>query len=256
MSGHADRIRQQFTQQAIPFATSPAMSDADALRMLVDFSGVTGTDTMLDVACGPGLIVAAFAKHARQVTGIDVTPAMIDRAVAHCAAQGLDNVRFHTGDAQHLPFADRTFSLVVSRFAFHHMEQPQAVLAEMARVCAPRGRILLVDGVCADDVEKAAAFNNVERIRDPSHVEFRPVSQVVGWFTTAGMPVVGVKTFPVPAELEGLLARSFPAPGGVERIRDAFAQAVETDAFGVGLRRKGREFRFAYPAVAVLARNA
>jgi SAM-dependent methyltransferase len=255
MSDHASRIRDQFTRQAIPFATAPAISDAAMLEAMAEFGQVGGDDAVLDVACGPGLIASAFARRARSVTGIDLTPAMIERANVHCAAQGLSNVRFDTGDVMRLPYADGAFTLVVSRFAFHHFEQPEAVLREMVRVCSPNGRILLIDAVCSDDPVKGEAFNRVEKIRDPSHVVFRPLATLQGWIAAAGLVPLGVCPCPVKSELEAVLARSFPESGGADRIRAAFAAAVEHDSFGVGLHRVGQELHYAYPAVALLARR-
>src|SRR5690348_4774813 len=77
MTSHTDVVVDQFTRQATPFANSAAMRDEEALRLLVAFSGATADDTVLDVACGPGLVVAAFAKVVQQASGIDLTPAMI-----------------------------------------------------------------------------------------------------------------------------------------------------------------------------------
>jgi len=81
-SKHSDLILDQFTRQAVPFATAPSIKDESALKLIVEFSGAGPGDTVLDVACGPGLVAAAFARVARHVTGIDLTPAMIDRARA------------------------------------------------------------------------------------------------------------------------------------------------------------------------------
>jgi ubiquinone/menaquinone biosynthesis C-methylase UbiE len=80
MTSNADIVIDQFTRQAAPFANSAAMRDEDALRLLVEFSGAGANDTVLDVACGPGLVVAAFARACRHATGIDLTPAMIEKA--------------------------------------------------------------------------------------------------------------------------------------------------------------------------------
>jgi ubiquinone/menaquinone biosynthesis C-methylase UbiE len=65
MTSNAGIVVDQFTCQAAPFANSAAMRDTDALRLLVEFSGATPSDTVLDVACGPGLVVAAFARVTR-----------------------------------------------------------------------------------------------------------------------------------------------------------------------------------------------
>src|SRR5258708_38372412 len=68
----------QFTKQAIPFSQMPDQSP-DLIRAAAE---VGPLDTVLDVACGPGLMACAFAEIARHVTGIDLTPAMIERAKA------------------------------------------------------------------------------------------------------------------------------------------------------------------------------
>ena len=136
MTSNADTVLDQFTRQAAPFANSTAMRDEDALRLLVECSRAGADDTVLDVACGPGLVVAAFVRVCRHATGIDLTPAMIEKAREHAAALGLANVDWRVGNVLPLPFADGAFSVVVSRFAFHPFPDPLAVLREMARGCA------------------------------------------------------------------------------------------------------------------------
>src|SRR3954471_18580537 len=145
MTTQTDIVVDQFTRQATPFANATAMRDEEALRLLVEFSGAGGADTVLDVACGPGLVVAAFAKVCRHATGIDLTPAMIEKAREHAAALSLTNVDWRVGNVLPLPFPDATFSVVVSRFAFHHFPDPLAVLREMARVCTRPGRVVIAD---------------------------------------------------------------------------------------------------------------
>ena len=57
-SEHQNEILDQFTRQATPFATAPGIRDEAALRLIVECSGAGPEDTVLDVACGPGLVVA------------------------------------------------------------------------------------------------------------------------------------------------------------------------------------------------------
>src|SRR5262245_10680877 len=131
MTSHTDTIVDQFTKQAVPFATAPSIRDEQTLRLLVEFAGAGPGDSVLDVACGPGLVVAAFARVAARVTGIDVTPAMIESAREHQRACGLSNVEWRVGDVLPLPYPDGAFSIAVCRFAFHHFPDPLAVLREM-----------------------------------------------------------------------------------------------------------------------------
>src|SRR5437867_7129219 len=98
MASHRDLILDQFTRQALPFSTAPGIRDEEALALLVTASGATPDDTVLDVACGPGLVARAFARVARRVTGIDLTPAMIARARALAAEGGVDNASWAIGE--------------------------------------------------------------------------------------------------------------------------------------------------------------
>src|SRR3954463_1353276 len=185
MTSNADIVLDQFTRQSTPFANSAAMRDEDALRLLVEFSGATAGDTVLDVACGPGLVVAAFAKVCRHATGIDLTPAMIEKAREHSAALSLTNVDWRVGNVLPLPFPDRSFSVVVSRFAFHHFPDPLAVLREMTRVCTRPGRVVVADMAASDDRRRADALNRMERLRDPSHTCALTLAEMRGLFGQA-----------------------------------------------------------------------
>src|SRR5437762_9440222 len=129
-------------------------------ELLLTVSGAGPADTVLDVACGTGLMSCAFAKVARHVTGIDLTPAMIEQAKAMQKADGLTNLTWHIGDVLPLPFSDGSFSLVFTRYSFHHLLDPKAVLAEMVRVCAPGGRVVVVD-VFMSNPDQAEAYNRL-----------------------------------------------------------------------------------------------
>jgi SAM-dependent methyltransferase len=248
---HSELIREQFTRQAVPFATAPSIKDEAALRLIVEFSGAGPDDTVLDIACGPGLVVCAFARIVRHATGIDLTPAMLDQARAHAAGQGVTNVTWRQGDVLPLPWSDAAFTLVTARFAFHHFLDPLAVLREMARVCAPGGTVMVVDSAPA--AAKAAAFNRMETLRDPSHVRSLPVVEHVELFRRVGLPEPRVTHYRREGDLEGLIARSFPRPGDADRIRGIFADSLADDALDMQVRREGDRIVFGGYPVAVLA---
>ena len=250
---HRDMILDQFSRQAVPFSTAPGIKDEQALRMIVEFSGAGPEDTVLDVACGGGIIVCAFARVVRHATGIDLTPAMIERARALQAEQGLANVSWKQGDVLPLPWPDGTFSIVTSRFAFHHFLDPMAVLAEMRRVCAPGGKVVVIDTEASPDVAKAAEFNRMEKLRDPSHVRAMPLTELRDLFRQAGLPVPRGTNYRLEGELEGLLGRSFPLPGDADRIREIFAASLGDDRLGIPMAREGERIRYAYPVAVLVA---
>jgi SAM-dependent methyltransferase len=250
MDSHRDLILDQFTRQAVPFATAAPIRNQEALDRMVRMADAGPSDTVLDVACGPGLLVCAFARVVSHATGIDLTPAMLDQAREEQRARGLQNVSWRQGDVLHLPYPDAQFSIVSSRFAFHHVLQPKAVLAEMIRVCAPRGRIVVADSAPA--AARADAFNAVERLRDPSHVRALPPEQLRAMFVELGLPEPRVDAYRLEGELDDLLRRSFPDPGNEARIREIFERSLADDAIDMATHRQAGTIRYGFP-VAILS---
>jgi ubiquinone/menaquinone biosynthesis C-methylase UbiE len=253
MRSHASTIVDQFSRQAELFAQSPALHNDAALALLVDAGTPQADDEVLDVACGPGSVVVAFASRVRRSVGLDATEAMLAQARSLAATRNLTNTEWHQGDVYCLPFGDATFDIVSCRFAFHHFETPERALAEMVRVCRAGGRIVLCDAVASDDPAKAAAFNRMERHRDPSTVAFRPLAFLRQLFAEASLPAPIVKSYLVPVERERLIAMSFPVDDDRERLRQLIDASVEGDTMGLGCRRDGDTVRFSYLAVVLVA---
>ena len=249
---HQDLILDQFTRQATVFSTAPAITDEEALTMIVEAARPTSDDRLLDVACGPGLVVCAFASHVRKATGIDVTPAMLERARKLAADKGLTNVAWQHGDVYSLPYDDASFTIVTTRFSFHHFLDPAAVLQEMVRVCAPGGRIVVVDDYASADPAKAAAFNRLEKLRDPSHSRCLPLNELRDLFGRAGLPEPDATFYELRGDVPSLLARSFPNPSDDLEIIEMFKSSVADDRLGVPVRLDGDQIYYAYP-VAILA---
>jgi ubiquinone/menaquinone biosynthesis C-methylase UbiE len=249
---HHDLILDQFTRQATVFSTAPTITDEDALQMIVDAARPASNDRLLDVACGPGLVVCAFAPHVREATGIDVTPAMLDRARKLATDKGLAKITWRQGDVYSLPYDDASFTIVTTRFSCHHFLDPVAVLREMVRVCAPGGRVIVVDDYASDDPIKAAEFNALEKLRDPSHSRCLTLTELKGLFGAAGLPEPDATFYELRGDVPGLLARSFPNPGDDVKITEMFKASAADDRLGVPVRLEADEIYYAYP-VAILA---
>ena len=248
---HQDLILDQFTRQATVFSTATPITDEDALRTIVAAARPQPDDTALDVACGGGIVVCAFAPHVRRATGIDVTPAMLERARALAAERGLSNVSWRQGDVSALPYDDASFTIVVTRFAFHHFLDPLAVLREMVRVCAPGGRVV-VDTCASENPAKAAEFNRLEKLRDPSHARNLTPTELKGLFGAVGLPQPQMSSYELRSDVASLLARSFPNPGDVVKIIEMFRASALDDRLGIPVRVKGDKIHYAYP-VTILA---
>ena len=248
-SSHDSRILDQFTRQAVPFSQAAAIRNEEVLNRIVQWAETGPEDTVLDVACGPGLLVCAFARVAKHATGVDMTPAMLEQARKLQQEQGLTNVTWQPGNVYSLPFPQAQFSIVSSRFAFHHLQDPLLALKEMKRACKPGGRIVVAD--MAPAASKAAALNAAEKLRDPSHVRALPVDELRGLFEHAGLAPPTVTSYRMEGEFEDLLARSFPNEGDAGRLRKIFADSIATDALDLNTRQEKGKIYYSLP-VAVL----
>ena len=250
---HHDLIRDQFTRQASVFNAAAPIAAEDALSLIVKAANPNRKDSVLDVACGGGLVARAFAPQVRHATGIDVTPAMLDTARKAAAEKGLTNTTWDQGDVTTLPYADAAFDIVATRFSFHHFLEPVAVLKEMARVCKPGGRIVVVDSCPSEDKAKAAAFNRLELLRDPSHTRALPLSEMKTLFATAGLGEPRVSFTELRDVVSNLLARSYPNPGDEAKIVEMFKASAEDDSLGIPVRLDGETIHYAYPVAIVAA---
>ena len=102
---------------------------------------------ILDVGCGSGADAIFLARRGVRVTGIDVSPAMTGYLRSRATDLGLDNVEPITATAIDLPLPDRSASVIVSNYVYHHLNDAdkQQGLAEAFRVLQPGGRIVIGD---------------------------------------------------------------------------------------------------------------
>lgn len=244
---HQAKILDQFTRQAEPFLQRHVQGHEDLLKLMADCAGLHREDTVLDVACGPGIVSRLFAARVRHVTGLDMVPAMLERAQRLQAERGLGNIEWKLGDSASLPFADGVFNSVVTRFSFHHFLEPLVVLLEMRRVCRPGGTILVAD--VTPDAATQAKFNEWEILRDPSHTRALTAEEFRMLGESAGLELRRLEQFGLGMELADLLKGSFPRPGDEERIGGLFEEDIRTaaNALGVSARREEGVVRLTYP---------
>jgi ubiquinone/menaquinone biosynthesis C-methylase UbiE len=96
---------------------------------------------VLDVACGAGNAALPAARAGGQVTGLDLTPSLLEAGRAKAASEGLE-LEWVEGDAEELPFDDGSFDRVLSTFGHMFAPRHRQTADEMLRVCRPGGSIV------------------------------------------------------------------------------------------------------------------
>jgi ubiquinone/menaquinone biosynthesis C-methylase UbiE len=250
---HNESIVSQFTKQAVHFARMKEHSNEDEFELIYSLTKVNPDDTVLDVACGPGIVACALARIARHVTGIDLTPAMIEQAKLLQAEKGSSNVTLKVGNASPLQYKDSSFSLVVTRYSFHHFLDPRSVLYEMKRVCTPGGRVAVIDVTPPEG--KADAYNHMEKLRDPSHARAMSLAELQGMMEEAGLTELQTGFYKLDIELEKILQATLTRPKDAEEVRRLFAEDLKTGNLGVGSYLKEGKVRFAFPITIIVGRK-
>ena len=121
------------------FASLEMMTTISAAR-LVKFAGVAAGHDVLDVACGTGVVAITAARKRAKVTGIDLTPQLLEQA-GHNSRIAEVQVDWREADVENLPFSDGCFDVVLSQFGHIFAPRPAVTVAEMLRVLKPGGTI-------------------------------------------------------------------------------------------------------------------
>ena len=187
-----DTVAQQFDPVADNYRTSSVHAAGEDLPQLVAHAALTGGEAVLDAGSGAGNTALAFAPHVQSVISVDLAPSMLAQGRTQAQERGLHNVEFRQADVEALPFADRSFDVIASRYSAHHWPHPLRALAEFRRLLRPGGRLLLSDIVSYDDFTADTHLQTLELLRDRSHVRDHSVT---GWLAlleaagfTAGVP--------------------------------------------------------------------
>jgi SAM-dependent methyltransferase len=161
--------------------------------------------TALDVATGGGHVARRLREAGFGVVTVDPAPGMQADVLS---------------TAEHLPFADGSFDVVVSRIAPHHFADIGVAIGEMARVS---GDLVLI----VDNLYRSDAVEEAERLRDPTHVRNYTEDEWRQLFVDAGLDVEAVELIETDIEVEGWLARAGCIGDEAERVRALLADRVQ-----------------------------
>jgi arsenite methyltransferase len=140
----------------VPDATAESFAGVANLWLL---GRVEPGSVVLDLGCGAGtdlLIAAQMTGPAGRAIGVDMTPAMLERAAASAGEMGLANVELHESLIESLPLADASVDVLISNGVIDLVPDKDAVLDEIDRVLRPGGRLQLADVVIHNEVSEDA----------------------------------------------------------------------------------------------------
>lgn len=234
MGRQATRDAQSFFSERVEAyrASASHANRADLDRMLALLRPARGALAM-DVATGGGHTARALREAGCRVVATDATRAMLaalrDEADARIAC-----------DAQALPIRDGALDVIASRIAPHHFPDLGRFVAEAARVLRPAGALYVFDLTSPEDARAAATVNQLERLRDPSHVRSYPPSAWRRALDRAGLSIEHFAEASSEFDLEPWLARARMPPERERAARELLATHDASTLGGYGLTAEGR----------------
>lgn len=251
---HNEVVQQEFGRQARAFQASPALSAAEVTESVAEALGPK-VERVLDVACGPGVLLPALATRAKTVVGVDLTQKSL------LLARDVDtdsSVHLVRALAEQLPFrsaqpaasapadASGPFDAAVLRLALHHFVEPAAVLASLRPLLRPGGRLVVLDVLGPEDPAVAELRNALERLRDPSHTSLLSRTSMLEELRTAGFSLCGERSWSQEREFSEW-ARIISEPRRMADLKLVLrALCSRGDPSGLSLREQGEELWFTY----------
>ena len=201
---HLEKIHERFTATADVFAQGVRVTRMEEANQVADrvTAGLANVPSALaiDVACGPGTFTRPLAGRVRHAIGVDVTPAMIEKARAEAVRDAVTNIEFICADVYKLPFDDR---------------------------------VAIVDIVVPEGCD-ATIQNEIERVRDPSHTHTLPVHQFRMLFRDAGMRILSEKLRDNWQHFDAWMKNAGSVPGDAtyQRVRSMMELTLNSDTSG------------------------
>ena len=253
MTSH-DTTRARFAATADRLAALGDRRVAGLRERIRGLVPLQGDERALDAGTGTGPLAFALAPLVREVVAVDLVPEMLAQARARAGEH--PNVELVEGDLYALPFPDGSFDLVASARTLHHLDDPGAAVHELGRVLRAGGRALVIDQVAPDDERGAALQEQIERLRDPSHVRTLPDGELQELLASAGLEVERCVRQDEDRDLEEFLVLGGCEGEAQRPVLELAAAALERgEGRGLALRREDGRFRFCIPVGWYLARR-
>ena len=201
-----EAIQHSFTMQAPNFEGKTVnFSKEEYLNYTISRVAPEGQDSVLEAAAGTCACGRSFAPLVQSVVCLDATPAMLQIGKQEAEKSHLNNMTFVKGYAEELPFLNDSFSIVFSRLAFHHFTNVNVTFSEMVRVLKPGGKLVLLDMEAADEKMRQTE-DEIETLRDPSHVKNMSKNEMLELFAAHGLRIEQCETTEIQQKLNNWLA--------------------------------------------------
>ena len=163
--------KEQFDRQAKYYSSSKTFSSGESLKILSKLISKKNYNYGLDIGTGAGFAAFELTKYCKNVEATDISQGMIDEAIKIMKERKIKNLNFNISNAEELKYKDGTFDIVTCRTAAHHFKNVEKFCSETKRVLSKNGDAVIVDTITSDQKKLDEWHQEVELIRDKSHIK-------------------------------------------------------------------------------------
>lgn len=252
------QVQRRFGDVAANYRASKVHAAGPDLDRMIETASLSEDARVLDAGCGAGHTAMAFAAIAGQVIACDFTPAMLQQVETFAHERGVTNVRAQLADVENLPFPNRSFDLVATRYSAHHWLRPERALAEFRRLLKPGGTLLISDIMAREDYAQDTFLQTIELLRDPSHVRDYRISEWRALLAAAGFAPEVLMTFDLTLRFAAWTRRMNTPRQNADMIGSLFNGASDDikRAFRAPTHVTDDDFKFVIPGAVIRATAA
>lgn len=157
--------------------------------------GIQANERILEVGVGTGINLSMYPKNC-QVTGIDYSEQMLEKARERVQRKGIQNARLLQMDGGDLKFPDNSFDIVYAPYVISVVPDPVKVAREMCRVCRPGGRVIILNHFLSPN----PIMSRVERLAAPAlvHLGFKSDLDLPAFLAQANLEPVSIEKVNIP----------------------------------------------------------
>jgi ubiquinone/menaquinone biosynthesis C-methylase UbiE len=227
MASHSTRTDEQFGRSAKAYLSSTVHSQGPDLVTLSELAAKGAVDRVLDLGCGAGHVSFAVAPYVQSLVAYDLSDRMLQVVRDESERRKLANISTKQGLAERLPFAEKEFDWVCTRYSAHHWQDIQKALGEAFRVLRQGGVLFAIDTCSTSNPLLDTHLQAIELLRDGSHVRNYTPAEWSSKLEAVGFQIGSFKSWKIRIEFDAWVERMQTPALHVETLRSLLGNSPQ-----------------------------
>ena len=239
--------KDQFNNQAKFYSSSKTFSAGESLNILSSLLNRKKFESGLDIGTGAGFAAFELSKSCKKVEATDISEGMINEAKKIMKERKINNLNFNICSAEELKYSDKEFDIVTCRTAAHHFLDVEKFCSEVHRVLKDEGEFIIVDTITSDQIKLNNWHQEVELIRDKSHIKNLSLIEWKNIFKKSNFSFLDIIQSRVTMNLNDWMERSGTSSEDKKILKDKFQNSDEKIKNFFGIKILNTDISFYWP---------